>query len=61
VDEADATSGAWAWLKSHPSGASVAPEVRKEKVLSVDALRRLNPAERPKDTAGKDRGGRWRP
>ena len=61
VDEADATSGAWAWLKAHPAGASQAPESRKAVVLSGDELRRTNPAERPKVDLGKDKGGRWRP
>lgn len=61
VDEADATSGAWAWLKSHPSGATQAPATGKKEVLSTDEIRRLNPAERPKVDLGKDRGGRWRP
>ena len=61
VDEADATSGAWAWLKSHPIGATKAPEQRRNVVLSSDELMRLNPAERPKVDLGRDRGGRWRP
>jgi len=60
VDEADATSGAWAWLKSHPMGASRAPEVKKNLVLSADELRRMNPAERPVQRPGVDRSGRWR-
>lgn len=62
VDEADATSGAWAWLKSHPGGSVKAPEVHKEIVVSKsDEFRRTNPAERPRARAGMDRGGRFRP
>ena len=62
VDEADATSGAWAWLKSHPGGASQAPKIEREKQMSSsDKLRNTNPAERPKIDLSKDRGGRWRP
>jgi phage terminase large subunit-like protein len=61
VDEADATSGAWAWLKSHPAGADTAPTKRGSRVMSGDELRDTNPAERPKVETGRDGGGRWRP
>lgn len=61
VDEADATSGAWAWLEAHPVGATRAPERRTAVKLSSDEIMRLNPAERPKVETGKDRGGRWLP
>lgn len=61
VDEADATSGAWAWLKAHPAGEGQAPRVSKPKGMSIDELHRLNPAERPKDLTARDSGGRWRP
>lgn len=62
VDEADATSGAWSWLKAHPAGATQAP-VRKREIIigGSDEFRRTNPAERPKVSLGKDKGGRWRP
>jgi len=61
VDEADATSGAWAWLKSHPAGASQAlPVDRRKAQVTGDEFRRTNPAERPKVETGRDRGGRWR-
>ena len=62
VDEADATSGAWAWLKSHPVGASRAQEVpRKPDVREDDEFRKTNPALRPPRETGRDRAGRWRP
>lgn len=65
VDEADATSGAWSWLKSHPMGSTQAFELKKDKVLTgSDEFRATNPAERPKQDSmgfGKDKGGRWRP
>lgn len=60
VDEADATSGAWAWLKSHPIGASVPPDARKMQPRT-GPLHDVNPAERPAVVAGQDAGGRWRP
>jgi len=62
VDEADATSGAWAWLKSHPAGETRAPRRRASVLVGSDELRNMNPSERPAVSAyGKDRGGRWRP
>lgn len=62
VDEADATSGAWSWLESHPIGATQAPTSRRKAALAdADEIRRTNPAERPKVDSGKDQGGRWRP
>lgn len=65
VDEADATSGAWAWLKSHPGGSSKAFELKKDTaVVGSDEYRATNPAERPIQRSavlGKDKGGRWRP
>ena len=63
VDEADATSGAWSWLKAHPVGAQRALQPRT-KTLSIDSdeYRRTNPSERPPlIEPGKDRAGRWRP
>ena len=59
VDEADATSGAWAWLKSHPMGSSAAPRVERPTTLTPDEIRKLNPAERPVKRTGQDRRGRW--
>ncbi len=61
VDDVDATSGAYAWLRANPLGISSVPKTRKTEVLSVDELHNLNPAERPKVEQGTDRGGRWRP
>lgn len=60
VDEADATSGAWAWLEANPVGLSKPPRER-ERVVRSGAIHDLHPAERPPVDAGKDRGGRWRP
>lgn len=62
VDEADATSGAWSWLKSHPGGASKPPDLKhKPMMVGSDEWHRTNPAERPEIYTGKDKGGRWTP
>jgi len=62
VDEADASSGAWSWLKANPVGASVAYHTSEAAVASADDYRRTNPSERPDaDRTRKDRAGRWRP
>lgn len=60
VDEADGTSGAWAWLRSHPAGLAETPSKRREPAPDSDELRRMHPSERPKDAKGRDKAGRWR-
>ena len=63
VDEADATSGAWAYLTANPIGATVA-YAPKSAAMAVDSdeYRNTNPSERPAlRQNGRDRGGRWKP
>jgi len=60
MDEADATSGAWAWLETHPWGQRVAASraLDRESIEWLD----VNPSDRPEDRGTeKSTAGHWNP
>jgi len=61
LDEADATSGAWAYLEAHALGSRI-PAARSTRRIPAAELANVHPADRP-DVAeeGKDKGGLWLP
>jgi phage terminase large subunit-like protein len=59
-DEADATSGGWAWLEAHPFG--LRTPYAERTTYEPAELQNVHPEDRPDPAKrGQDRTGKWRP